>query len=88
MSLADRLQKPKTNCYTCRWYDQLDDADRFAFDAHIAGGGSVRGLYRACIAEYDPDGAPIENPLRVARSSFQDHVRDCHNERMAARVAV
>lgn len=63
------MQAAPSGCAVCRWYDQLDNADRLSFDRWLAEGGAVKALWRAC--RDDP-----ERPLNVTDRWFAMHVAD------------
>lgn len=79
MSLSDRLtsaekRRPNRGCETCRWYSELPDKDKSAFDDWLAHGWSLRQLHTICAS--DPD-----NPLTISMTSLKNHVHDCLDQK-------
>ena len=77
MSLVNRLAGVIPNrsnaggCVSCRWYAELSDGDRAAFDAWVDDGKSLAQLWE--IAAEDAD-----NPFPVSLTALRHHVRNHH----------
>lgn len=68
-ALSDRLAAiPRGCCRTGEFYEQLDDADRAAFDAWVADGRPMSELHRQC----EVDG------LVISKKAFRDHINNHH----------
>ena len=70
MSLVESLEEEmfSQSCRTCEWYGKLTTEDKDAFDEWVAGGGSKRGLHRAC----------AKNGLTSGMTQFREHLEKHH----------
>lgn len=73
MSIAERLAavEQQDKCGTCRFYKQLPEAERKAFDEWVEKGHSLRQLHAEC----------VKMGLEIGKSTFGEHIRTCHRKR-------
>lgn len=75
MGLAERLTSStntynrNTQCQTCRFYEDLSEDDRIAFDEWIAAKHNLAELHRMCMAE----------GLKVTYKNFTVHFENGHH---------
>lgn len=86
MSLLEAIALEKAGkthlgkCVTCAWYAGLTEADKETFDEFaavvLAGKAPMSILHRACARNE-------ENPLKISRTSFAEHVKDPDHHRVS-----